>query len=45
MVDAEGTLEAEITLDGVEEVCGRNCRDHGYGPKDPQIHMERISIG
>jgi len=45
MVDAEGTLEAEITLDRVEEVCGRNCRDHGYDPEDLQIHMERVSIG
>jgi hypothetical protein len=45
MVDAESTLEAEIMLDGVEEVCGRKCRDQGYDPKNLQIHMERISIG
>lgn len=45
MVDAEGTPEAEITLDRVKEVCRRNRRDDGYDPKDFQIHMERVSIG
>ena len=44
MVDAEGTLEAEITLDGVEEVYGRNCHDHSYDQKDPRIQMQRVSI-